>query len=52
MDERRVMSIVNNNGSVEKVEIVVSFKFKDTGMEYDKNQLSLSGPGTDFCYQQ
>lgn len=46
MDERRVMSIVNNDGSVEKVEIVVSFKFKDTGMEYvvyTKNEKDANG---------
>ncbi len=47
MDQnKKVMSIVNNDGSVEKVEVVVSFKFKDTGMEYvvyTKNEKDING---------
>ena len=33
-NERKVMSIVSNDGSIEEVEVILAFEFKDTGKEY------------------
>lgn len=33
-NEKKVMSIVSNDGSVEEVEVILAFEFKDTGKEY------------------
>lgn len=32
--EKKKMSIVSNDGSIEEVEVVLAFAFKDTGKEY------------------
>lgn len=44
--DRKTMSIINGDGSVEKVEIVISFRFKDNGKEYvvyTKNEKDANG---------
>lgn len=33
-EEKKVMSIVNEDGSVEEVEVIIAFEFKDTKKEY------------------
>lgn len=33
-NEKKVMSIVSNDGSIEEVEVIIAFEFKDTGKEY------------------
>ncbi len=33
-NEKKIMSIVSNDGSVEEVEVILAFEFKDTGKEY------------------
>lgn len=33
-NDKRVMSIVSNDGSIEEVEVIIAFEFKDTGKEY------------------
>lgn len=32
--EKKIMSIVSNDGSIEEVEVILAFEFKDTGKEY------------------
>ena len=32
--EKKVMSIVANDGSIEDVEVILAFEFKDTNKEY------------------
>lgn len=34
VNEKKVMSIVSNDGSIEEVEVILAFEFKDTGKEY------------------
>ncbi len=34
INERRIMSIVSEDGSVEEVEVILAFEFKDTKKEY------------------
>ena len=31
---KKLMSIVANDGSIEEVEVILAFEFKDTGKEY------------------
>ncbi len=33
-NEKKIMSIVSNDGSIEEVEVILAFEFKDTGKEY------------------
>lgn len=33
-NEKKVMSIVSNDGSIEEVEVILAFEFKDTKKEY------------------
>ena len=33
-DEKKMLSIVAQDGSIEEVEVVLAFKFKDTDKEY------------------
>lgn len=33
-EEKKMMSIVSADGSVEEVEVIIAFKFKDTDKEY------------------
>lgn len=45
-EERKVMSIVNEDGSVEEVEVIIAFEFKDTKKEYvvyTKNEKDENG---------
>lgn len=45
-ENTKYMSIVNEDGSIEKVEIVVAFEFKDTKKEYvvyTKNEKDENG---------
>ena len=32
--EKKMMSIVSDDGSIEEVEVILAFEFKDTGKEY------------------
>lgn len=32
--EKKMMSIISSDGSIEEVEVIVAFEFKDTGKEY------------------
>jgi uncharacterized protein YrzB (UPF0473 family) len=32
--EKKIMSIVSNDGSIEEVEVILAFEFKDTKKEY------------------
>ena len=32
--EKKIMSIVSNDGSIEEVEVILAFEFKDTNKEY------------------
>lgn len=44
--EKKIMSIVSEDGSVEEVEVVVAFEFKDTKKEYvvyTKNERDENG---------
>ena len=44
--EKKIMSITNENGDVEEVEVVVAFEFKDTKKEYivyTKNEKDENG---------
>jgi len=34
VNERRIMSIVSEDGSIEEVEVILAFEFKDTKKEY------------------
>ena len=34
MEEKQIMSIVNENGDTEEVEVVLAFEFKDNKKEY------------------
>ncbi len=34
VNEKKIMSIVSNDGSIEEVEVILAFEFKDTGKEY------------------
>ncbi len=45
-EEKKVMSIVNEDGSVEEVEVIIAFEFKDTKKEYvvyTKNEKDENG---------
>ena len=33
-NEKKIMSIVSNDGAIEEVEVILAFEFKDTGKEY------------------
>ena len=33
-NNKKIMSIVSNDGSIEEVEVILAFEFKDTGKEY------------------
>jgi len=33
-NEKQMMSIVAQDGSIEEVEVIIAFKFKDTNKEY------------------
>ena len=33
-NEKKVMSIVSNDGAIENVEVILAFEFKDTNKEY------------------
>ena len=37
MEEKQMMSIVNENGETEEVEVVLAFEFKDNKKEKDEN---------------
>lgn len=44
--EKKIMSIVSEDGSVEEVEVVIAFEFKDTKKEYvvyTKNERDENG---------
>lgn len=46
IDNKKIMSIVSEDGSVEKVEVVIAFEFKDTKKEYvvyTKNEKDENG---------
>lgn len=46
IDNKKIMSIVSEDGSVEKVEVVIAFEFKDTKKEYvvyTKNERDENG---------
>ncbi len=32
--DKKMMSIISEDGNIEKVEVIVAFKFKDSGKEY------------------
>ena len=34
MDDKRIMSIILEDGSIDEVEVLLSFKFTDTNTEY------------------
>ena len=34
--EKKIMSIVAEDGSIEEVEVILAFEFKDTNKEYDE----------------
>ena len=34
MEDKKIMSIVNEDGATEEVEVVIAFEFKDTKKEY------------------
>ena len=45
-NEKKIMSIVSEDGSVEEVEVVIAFEFKDTKKEYvvyTKNEKDENG---------
>lgn len=45
-NEKKVMSIVSNDGSIEDVEVILAFEFKDTNKEYvvyTKNEKDENG---------
>ena len=45
-NEKKVMSIVTNNGAIEDVEVILAFEFKDTNKEYvvyTKNEKDENG---------
>ncbi len=44
--EKKIMSIVSNDGSIEEVEVILAFEFKDTNKEYvvyTKNEKDENG---------
>ena len=46
MEEKQIMSIVNENGETEEVEVVLAFEFKDNKKEYvvyTKNEKDENG---------
>ncbi len=46
MDEKKIMSIVSEDGSIDEVEVILSFEFKDTQKEYviyTKNEKDENG---------
>lgn len=46
MEDKKKMSIVSENGTVEEVEVVIAFEFKDTNKEYvvyTKNEKDENG---------
>ncbi len=46
MEEKQIMSIVNENGDTEEVEVVLAFEFKDNKKEYvvyTKNEKDENG---------
>ena len=46
MEEKQIMSIVNQNGETEEVEVVLAFEFKDNKKEYvvyTKNEKDENG---------
>ena len=45
-NEKKVMSIVSNDGAIEDVEVILAFEFKDTNKEYvvyTKNEKDQNG---------
>ncbi len=45
-NEKKVMSIVSNDGAIEDVEVILAFEFKDTNKEYvvyTKNEKDENG---------
>ena len=45
-NEKKVMSIVSNDGAIENVEVILAFEFKDTNKEYvvyTKNEKDENG---------
>ena len=47
--EKKMMSIVAEDGSIEEVEVILAFEFKDTGKEYvvyTKNEKDANGNAT------
>ena len=46
MEDKKVMSIVNEDGSIEEVEVILAFEFKDNKKEYivyTKNEKDENG---------
>ncbi len=46
MEEKQIMSIINENGDTEEVEVVLAFEFKDNKKEYvvyTKNEKDENG---------
>lgn len=46
MEEKKIMSIIQEDGSIDEVEILVSFEFKDTKKSYviyTKNEMDEKG---------
>ena len=47
-DNKKIMSIVQEDGSIDEVEVVIAFEFKDTKKEYvvyTKNEKDANGNG-------
>ena len=45
-DSKKIMSIVQEDGSIDEVEVVIAFEFKDTKKEYvvyTKNEKDVNG---------
>lgn len=45
-DNKKIMSIVQEDGSIDEVEVVIAFEFKDTKKEYvvyTKNEKDVNG---------